>query len=139
CALPRPPRRAGASMDASDSVATAIADLEVLEAEGLTAFRQADSPAAVEAARIEYLGMKRGKIKSAQEWIKSLEPSAKRAYGQRFNAVKQVLEAAHEAAKARFPHIVSTSASFSTGASLTAQADVNSPVDVTLPGRRPRL
>ena len=45
-------------------------------------------------------GQKQGRVKAAQERLKSLEPAGKRAYGQRFNAVKQALEAACEAAQA---------------------------------------
>src|SRR5262249_10889454 len=56
---------------------------------------------AVEAARVEYLGQKQGKIKSAQERLKAIPPADRKAYGQRFNAVKQALEGAWESAKAR--------------------------------------
>ena len=47
---------------------------------------------------MEYLGQKHGRVKAAQERLKSLEPSSRKAYGQRFNAVKTDLEAAFEAA-----------------------------------------
>ena len=57
--------------------------------------------AEVEAARIEYLGQKQGKVKAAQERLRTLEPAAKRSYGQRFNALKSALDAALEAAQAR--------------------------------------
>ena len=43
----------------------------------------------------------RGSLKAAQERLKSLEPDARKAYGQRFNGVKQAIEAAFEAAKGR--------------------------------------
>jgi phenylalanyl-tRNA synthetase alpha chain len=102
----------------------AIAELEALEAQGLEAFHNAGSPEAIEAARIEFLGQKQGKIKAAQERIKSLEPSAKRAYGQRFNAVKTALEGACDAARTRLQR---------------PSATANS-LDVTRPGHpRPRL
>ncbi len=103
---------------------TALADLDALEAAGLSAFLGAASAPAVEAARIEFLGQKQGRVKAAQERLKALEPAAKRAYGQRFNAVKGALEAACEAAKIR----VERPASGPGG------------LDVTLPGTpRPRL
>ena len=54
----------------------------------------ASSPEAVEAARIEFLGQKQGKLKAAQERLRYLDPAGKRVYGQRFNGVKQSLEAA---------------------------------------------
>jgi phenylalanyl-tRNA synthetase alpha chain len=110
-------------MSAPDLAAEAIADLEALEASGLEAFRRAEGPDALEAARIEYLGLKQGKIKAAQERLKALEPSAKRGYGQRFNAVKATLEAAHESARARVDR---------------PMAEVDG-IDVSLPGARPRL
>jgi phenylalanyl-tRNA synthetase alpha chain len=78
-----------------------IADLDALEAAGLHAFQAAQSPDQVEAARIEFLGLKQGKIKAAQERLKTLPAEAKRGYGQRFNAVKQSLELACESARSR--------------------------------------
>ncbi len=78
-----------------------LADLDALQAEGQAAFARAGDAEAIEAARIEFLGQKQGRLKSAQERLKTLEPSAKKAYGQRFNAAKQAIEAAFEAAKVR--------------------------------------
>jgi len=76
-------------------------ELESLETSGLAAFRDARSSDVVEAARIEFLGQKQGKLRTAQERLKSLDPSARKAYGQRFNALKLALEAAWAGAKAR--------------------------------------
>jgi phenylalanyl-tRNA synthetase alpha chain len=129
-----------------DPAAAAIADLDVLEAAGLAAFRQADSPAAVEAVRIEFLGMKQGKIKSAQERIKTLEPAARRGYGQRFNSVKAALEAALEEAQARCLEMppgrghVSQPRRESPGAQRGVQrlGDAPPQFDITLPGS-PRI
>jgi len=103
-----------------------IAELDALEAAGLAAFRGAGGAAAVEAARIEFLGQKQGRVKAAQERLKGLEPAAKRAYGQRFNAVKQAIEAAWDGARAR-----SERPAAGAGAGR---------LDVTLPGSpRPKL
>jgi phenylalanyl-tRNA synthetase alpha chain len=102
---------------------SALSDLDTLQAEGEAAFARAQDSEAIEAARIEFLGQKQGRVKSAQERLKSLEPAARKPYGQRFNAAKQALEAAFEAAKARVDR-----------PSLLADA-----IDVTLPGRRPRI
>jgi phenylalanyl-tRNA synthetase alpha chain len=110
----------------SDPLATALAELDALESAGLEALRQAAAPAAIEAVRIEYLGMKQGRLKAAQERLKALEPAARRGYGQRFNAVKQALEAAHEAARARVERPAASPA-------------LAAGFDVTLPGVRPRL
>jgi phenylalanyl-tRNA synthetase alpha chain len=111
-------------MSLPDPAVEALAALDALESAGLAAFAEAGSPADVEAARVEFLGMKQGRVKTAQERLKSLEPVAKRAYGQRFNAVKGALEAAHDAAKARSDRPKSTHVDG---------------FDVTLPGQRPKL
>ena len=111
-------------MSSPDPLATALADLDTLEASGLAAFRQAETVEAVEGVRIEFLGQKQGRVKAAQERLKALEPPAKRPYGQRFNTVKQALEAAWDAARAR------------------AERPDRAPsrgIDVTLPGHRPKL
>lgn len=88
-------------MNEIDPAAAALAELDALESAGRAAFDQADGPSAVEAARIEFLGLKQGKVKTAQERLKSLPAASKRSYGQRFNAVKSALEAFWESAKAR--------------------------------------
>jgi phenylalanyl-tRNA synthetase alpha chain len=94
-----------------------------LEQAGLAAFASAATPEFVEAARVEFLGQKQGRLKSAQERLKSLEPAARRAYGQRFNSVKRALEVACDSARARLERTVTS----------------DSAIDVTLPGIRPRL
>jgi len=78
-----------------------ISALDALEASGLAAFEQVATQAEVEDLRIEYLGQKQGKIKAAQERLKSIAGESKRVYGQRFNSVKTALENACEAAKRR--------------------------------------
>ena len=100
-----------------------IAELDSLEAAGLSALSTASTAEMVEAARVEYLGMKQGKVKAAQERLKTLPPEAKRPYGQRFNAVKSALEAAFEGAKLR----------------VERPAAAVDALDVTLPGHRPKL
>ncbi|WP_422931292.1 phenylalanine--tRNA ligase subunit alpha [Singulisphaera sp. PoT] len=110
-------------MSTADTLSTALADLEALETSGKAAFGQAQTGDAVEAARIEFLGLKQGRVKSAQERLKSLESGAKREYGQRFNAVKQALEVAWNDAKTR----------------VERPASVAAGIDVTLPGQKPRL
>ncbi len=117
------PERSTTTMSAADSLETALADLEALEKRGLSAFGGAADADAIEAVRIEFLGQKQGQLKSAQERLKALEPSAKRVYGQRFNATKQALEAAHAEGKLR----------------LASKGEVQGGIDVTLPGLLPRL
>ncbi len=100
-------------------MASAIADLEMLEREGLAAFASAQAPEQVERARVDFLGQRQGRIKSAQERLKALPNESKRPYGERFNAVKRALEAACDSAKSRVDRP-------------TIAADA---IDVTLPGR----
>src|SRR3954471_24221803 len=110
-------------MSTTVSLESALLELDELEASGLSALEAAATADAVEAARIEYLGQKQGRVKTAQERLKTLEPAGKRAYGQRFNGVKQALESALEAARSRLERRV-----------VAAGA-----IDVTLPGTVPKL
>jgi phenylalanyl-tRNA synthetase alpha chain len=110
-------------MSTIDSLETALLELDELQARAVRTFESAASQDEVEAARVEYLGQKQGRLKAAQERLKSLPNAAKRPYGQRFNGVKQALEAAFEAARAR----------------LGRTAVVDGGIDVTLPGIAPRL
>lgn len=111
-------------MSSSDALASALADLDALQAAGVSAFLGAVHPDSVESARIEFLGQKQGKLKAAQERLKSIPAADKKTYGQRFNAAKQALEAAWDAAKSRIERPKSESRDF---------------FDVTLPGKRPLL
>jgi len=110
-------------MSSNDPLEIALRELESLELFGTAALVAASSPEALEAARIEYLGQKQGKVKAAQERLRTLDPAGKRVYGQRFNGIKQSLEAALSAARLRLER-----------RSVAAGA-----IDVTLPGAVPRL
>jgi phenylalanyl-tRNA synthetase alpha chain len=111
-------------MSASDSLSDALEALESLERAGLAAFEAAADPAAVESARVEFLGQKQGRLKAAQERLKSLDSAHRREYGQKFNGTKLALEAAYEAAKLRLEQ---------------KRTKADDAIDVTLPGVRPRL
>ena len=110
-------------MSSNDPLEIALRELESLEQLGIAALVAASSPEALETARIEYLGQKQGKLKAAQERLRTLDPAGKRVYGQRFNGVKQSLEAALDAARLR----------------LERRAVAAGAIDVTLPGAIPRL
>ena len=110
-------------MSSNDPLEIALRELESLEQFGIAALVAASSPEAFETARIEYLGQKQGKLKAAQERLRTLDPAGKRVYGQRFNGVKQSLEAALNAARLR----------------LERRAVAAGAIDVTLPGTIPRL
>ena len=105
-----------------------IAEIETLEATGLEAFTKADHPAALEAARVLFLGQKQGRLKLAQEnsraGFKVWSADLKREYGRRFNALKQALEEACELARLRLES--------------PTRAGVDA-IDVTLPGLSPKL
>jgi len=110
-------------MSSNDPLEIALRELESLEQLGIAALVAASSPEALETARIEYLGQKQGKLKAAQERLRTLDPAGKRVYGQRFNGVKQSLEAALNAARLR----------------LERRAVAAGAIDVTLPGAISRL
>ncbi|WP_165074325.1 phenylalanine--tRNA ligase subunit alpha [Paludisphaera rhizosphaerae] len=110
-------------MTPTGSLQDALLELEELQARALHAFTSAASPDDVEAARIEYLGLKQGRLKAAQERLKSLPSDGKKEYGRQFNGVKQALEAAFDAARGR----------------VERKKVADDAVDVTLPGIAPRL
>ncbi|MDG3005703.1 phenylalanine--tRNA ligase subunit alpha [Paludisphaera mucosa] len=110
-------------MTPTGSLEPALLELDELQDRAVRAFASAGSPDDVEAARVEYLGQKQGRLKSAQERLKTLPNEAKKAYGQRFNGVKQALEAALDAARSR----------------VERRAVADDAIDVTLPGTAPRL
>src|SRR5271157_1492206 len=103
-----------------------LAELDQLSCDALAAFQAADETAALEAARIEFLGMKSGRLKSAQKGLGAVDRADKPTAGQRFNQIKQQIEAALEAAQARV-------------ASHAGVAADGPHFDPTVPGIRPRL
>jgi len=103
-----------------------LAELDDLLKGAKSAFDEAADAAALESARIEFLGAKSGQLKSAQKSLGSIDRSDKPAAGKHFNEVKQEIEAAFEAAVGRLARRVGVS-------------DAPREFDPTLPGRRPRL
>jgi phenylalanyl-tRNA synthetase alpha chain len=80
------------------------------------------SPEAVEQFRLEWLGRKQGRLKSISDaWLKTAPAEAKRAIGQRFNQLKERIE---ELLAAERPN---------------RAAALGEPLDITLPGIRPKL
>jgi len=110
-------------METPESATQPLSDLDTLEFEGLEAFRKAGNADQLEAARIAFLGQKQGRVKAAQERLRSIPPADKKAYGQRFNAVRAALEAAWEEGNSRFEK----------------PAAALQGLDVTLPGQAARL
>src|SRR5437868_12653971 len=103
-----------------------VADLDRLLAEGQGAFSSASDAAALEAARIEFLGAAKGRLKNVQKGLGAVPKEDKPAAGKRFNEVKTQIEAAFETAQQR---IASAGAAKQTGPQF----------DPTVPGERPRI
>lgn len=81
--------------------------------------------AALESARVAFLGAKSGRLKIAQRGLGQLEKADKPAGGKHFNAIKQVVDSLFTAAQERI--------------AAPTEAHSGSAVDVTLPGESIRL
>lgn len=103
-----------------------IRDLDSLESAALAAFQSASEPDALEAARVEFLGAKSGRLKEVQKGLGAVDKADKPAAGKRFNEIKQSVEAAFQAVQERI-------------AQGAIAGEAASGFDPTLPGRRPRL
>src|SRR5689334_24865085 len=79
------------------ALAEYLTELETLLTDAQSAFAAAKSPEALEAARIEFLGAKSGRLKSAQKGLGQVTGPDKPGAGKRFNEVKQAIEAAFTA------------------------------------------
>ncbi len=83
------------------SLAPFLAELDALLADAGQAFKSAADPAALEAARIEFLGAAKGRLKAVQKGLGSVGKEDKPAAGKRLNEIKSQLEAAFETAQSR--------------------------------------
>jgi phenylalanyl-tRNA synthetase alpha chain len=71
-----------------------VTELDALLAEATAAFGAAGDDAAVEAARVEFLGAKSGRLKAVQKGLGQVGKADRPAAGKRFNEVKQAVESA---------------------------------------------
>src|SRR6185436_16933432 len=94
--------------------------------EARSAFAAATDPAALEAARIEFLGAAKGRLKGVQKGLGAVAKEDKPAAGKRFNEVKTEIEAAFESAQQRI-------------SSRGAAKKLGPQFDPTLPGEPLRL
>jgi phenylalanyl-tRNA synthetase alpha chain len=78
-----------------------LTDLDSLLAEASRAFESAADSAALEAARIEFLGAAKGRLKGVQKGLGAVAKEDKPAAGKRLNEVKAAVEAGFEAAQQR--------------------------------------
>ncbi len=107
------------------SLADFLHELDELAAQATSALHAAAEPDALEAARVEFLGAKSGRLKAVQKGLGSVAGPDKPAAGKRFNEVKQLLEAALADAQARLAGAES--------------GPTGPPLDLTQPGPRPAL
>lgn len=108
------------------ALAEFLADLDRLQTNAEQQFAAASNADALEQARVDFLGAKSGQLKSVQKGLGTVNGPDKPAAGKRFNEVKQAIEGAFEAAKAR----INSATTHTTG---------GPQFDPTLPGIRPRI
>ena len=101
-----------------------LASLDALAEEAQNAFAAADSPAALEEVRIEYLGAKGGQLKDVQKGLGKVDRADKPAAGKRFNEVKTLVEQAFAKAQQQLD------------SGTTAKREA---LDVTVPGKAVRV
>ena len=101
------------------------AELERLRADAESALSAATDDAALEVARVEFLGARSGRLKAIQKSLGGLAEADKPTGGKQFNEAKNAITASFEAARNR---VLSSSALQSESA-----------IDVTLPGSPVRL
>jgi phenylalanyl-tRNA synthetase alpha chain len=102
-----------------------LSSLDRITAEARSAFDGADSDA-LEAARVEFLGARSGRLKQVQKGLGKVDKADKPAAGKAFNAAKTAIEAAFETAQRQL----------ASGVTTTTEGPQ---FDLTLPGVRPRL
>jgi phenylalanyl-tRNA synthetase alpha chain len=118
-----------------------LANLESLLREATDTFGRAQSTDEVERARIQYLGQKNGRIEEFEAFFKSLPPEGKKAFGRRFNEVKQALKQAHSDAKARVATSVAGTTTANSAVPTPSRVLASAPhsFDFSLPGLRPQI
>ncbi|MEM9409942.1 MAG: phenylalanine--tRNA ligase subunit alpha [Planctomycetota bacterium] len=100
-----------------------VVQLEQLVEAAQSGFADAASTEDLEVVRVEFLGAKKGKLKSVQKSLGSIDKADKPAAGQKLNEVKKAIQGAFDAAKERLE---------SGGQQRVADAKF----DATLPGQR---
>ena len=78
-----------------------LSQLDELTEAACCAFAAATDVEQLEAARVEFVGAKSGRLKSTQKGLGSVDKADKPTAGKRFNETKQAVEAAFEKAKQR--------------------------------------
>jgi phenylalanyl-tRNA synthetase alpha chain len=110
------------------ALADFLQQLDDLAAAATDAFESAAETESLEAARIDFLGAKSGKLKAAEKGMGSVDKTDRPAAGKRLNEVKTQIESAFESAGQRI------------AAGGAGQSDQSAEIfDPTLPGKRPRV
>ncbi len=99
-----------------------LAQLDAVVATSKEVFQSATDAETLEAARVDYLGAKSGRLRAVQKGLGAIDKADKPVAGKRFNEVKNEIEAAFNAAKERL-------------ASTTSAKKSDVRFDVTLPGK----
>jgi len=105
------------------SLAEFLASLDSLAAAAVSAFAQADSAAAIEQARVEFLGARQGRLKAIQKAIAGVPAADKPHAGQRLNEVMAQIQSALAAAQQR----VAAQSSATTGDQATDPTEPGTP------------
>ncbi len=100
-----------------------LEQLDQLTSAAKAQFLAATDQESLEAARIEFLGAKSGKLRACQKQLGTVDKADKPTAGKQFNLAKQLLEGALQEAAARI-------------ASCASGGENDQPVDLTLPGQR---
>ena len=108
------------------SIDSFVQQLDQLAQSASASFQEATDAEQLDAARIEFLGAKNGKLKSLQKNMGTVPKENKKEAGMKLNAVKQAIQAAFEDAKDRL-------------LDPQAQSGRDPSFDPTLPGKRLRL
>jgi phenylalanyl-tRNA synthetase alpha chain len=78
-----------------------VQTLEALTEEAQTNFANAADAEQLDAARVEFLGAKKGRLKTVQKELGGIDKDDKRAAGQSLNAAKSAIQSAFDEAKIR--------------------------------------
>lgn len=103
-----------------------VAELNQLVEDAKSSFAAAADASGLDEARIEFLGAKKGRLKSVQKSLGSISKEDKPSAGKELNAAKKAITEAFEAAKERLG-----------GSGVETHADPN--FDATLPGESVRV
>ena len=107
------------------ALADFLAELDKLAAEATESFDAAEGIDALEQARVEFMGARKGQLKAVQKQMSTVDGPDRKQAGMRFNEVKTAIDSAYQTAKARL--------------NSNPAADTIPSVDHTLPGPKRQI